>query len=348
MRKPVTIADVARAAGVSKVAASAVVNRSRTSARVSVATRERVLAAARDLRYVPNVAAQSLTRPGMNMFGVAFNRPEFTFSSNPYVVSVLEGVLEAATHADFNVTLFSKPWVDAAHSIGPYSNGRTDGLIIIAPVLGSDMISELSALGLPLVLVSGPAGIGNVTMVNMDNVRAGEMAAQHLFDLGHRHIGFVSSGDEDTIADARDRSDGFLGRLAALGAPVPGDLIAPGSFNPHDGYDAALQILNRPDPPTAIFAANDYSAMGTLRAAASLGISVPESLSVLGFDDVPEARTTTPPLTTIRNPSVAMGKQAADLLIAQIAGEPAAPKIHLYPPELVIRESAAAPPPINR
>ena len=98
-----------------------------------------------------------------------------------------------------------------------------------------------------------------------------------------------------------------------------------------------------PGPPTALFAANDYSAIGVLRAAESLGIPVPERLSVLGFDDVPEARTTTPPLTTIRNPSVAMGRQAADLLIAQIAGEPAPPAIHLHPPELVVRESTIAP-----
>ncbi|MES2462230.1 MAG: LacI family DNA-binding transcriptional regulator, partial [Armatimonadota bacterium] len=174
MRRSVTIADVAKVAGVSKVAASSVVNGSRTSARVSHATRERVLAAARELRYVPNAAAQSLTRPGMSLFGVAFNRPEFTFSSNPYVVSVLEGVLEAATRADFNVILFNKPWIDATHSAAPYSNGRTDGLIVIAPFTGSDMVPELSGMGLPLVVVGASSETWGVPAVNVDNVRGGQ------------------------------------------------------------------------------------------------------------------------------------------------------------------------------
>jgi LacI family transcriptional regulator len=280
----------------------------------------------------------------MEMFGVAFNRPEFTFSSNPYVISVLEGVLEAATRADFNVTLFNKPWVDAEHSIAPYTNGRTDGLIIIAPLLGSDMVPELAALGLPLVLISAASAMWKVPTVTLDNIRAGEMAANHLLGLGHQRIGFVSGGDEEVVADAHDRRQGFLRQMASAGVPVPDDLIVVGKFNAHDGYNAALTILSRPHPPTAIFAANDYSALGAMRAASTLGISIPDQLSVLGIDDVAEAAKADPPLTTIRNPVAAMGRKAAELLMAQITGEPAAPVAYLHQPELVVRASTAQAP----
>ena len=334
-----TLSDVAGQAGVSKVAASVVLNGSRSNARVSDATRSRILQAAADLRYYPNAMARGLVQRRMHMLGVLFHMTASIVAIDPYASAILQGILTAAADTGNSIVIFPEPWRDAHRSAARFRDQCTDGILVIAPRLDSDMLPELASFGLPLVSVSSPADQYAMPSVKVDNLKGERLAAEHLLALGHRRIAHLTG--EVNQASGSARRDGFRHALAAAGVDVPAEYMEPCSYAGKEGYEATRRLLRLPQPPTAIFAGNDRIALAAMEAARDSHVAVPEELSLIGFDDTPPASLVTPPLTTVRQPLEQIGEKAARLLIARVEGQPVAPTTHLLEPELIVRGSTA-------
>lgn len=344
-----TIRDVARESGVSVATVSYVLNNGPRP--VKAQTRERVLAAIRRLDYHPNAMARGLGGRRMHTIGVAFGTIETTVVTNPYAGSVLQGILSASADADYNVTIFPKSWQSAEVSCGPFRDRRTDGVLVVAPLEGSDIVPTLAALRLPLVVVSSPSEIFGVPFVDVDNPKGAALAIRHLIELGHTRIAHLMG--DPTHASVAARKAGFIKTLRDAHVALPPDYLLQGSYAYHRSREAAERLLALSPLPTAVFVGNDMMAFAMIEVARDHGIHVPRDLSVIGFDDVPHAGLVSPPLTTIRQPLPEIGAFATRLLLAQMDGDES-PKIngtanvplaHYLEPTLVVRGTTGPPPP---
>jgi LacI family transcriptional regulator len=346
VRHAATLADVGREAGVSIMAASAVLNGAKTSSRISDETRVRILAAAQKLQYRANATARALVDRRMNAIGVAttLSRNEL----NQYFLEVFNGVIEAAAEFDQNTTVFAVPdWKEGASRIPAICDSRIDGLILLAPLLEVEAAKYLPD-HTPIVSVHANNEMPNVVNLESDEeVGAFEMV-RHMLSLGHRRILHVG-GPSDSIGAMR-RVSGYLGAHAAAGVKPPDDYILPGDFTTHSGrreLEAWLQ-RHRGDPlPQAIFAASDAIAIGCLDTLAARGLRTPADVSVVGFDDTMLARSAH--LATVRQPLREMGHRAVRLLMDRIEAKHqntayrAGSKNIVLPTEIVLGQSLAAP-----
>jgi DNA-binding LacI/PurR family transcriptional regulator len=336
----VGLREVAERAGISVATASAILNPSRSNTRFSAVTRDRVLDAAKELRYHPNALARALTGQPTRTLGVLFGLERASVAvANPYVFTVLQGIVAAAAEARYNVTLFTEPWHGASVSAGLVRDRRTDGVIVIAPTVDSDIISCLAEFEIPVVAIATPAEDSLAPSVDVDNIAGATLAVEHLLSLGHRRIAHLT-GDTN-LRSSMERRDAFLAVLSDAKITVPSEYILPGLYTFESGYERALELLSLPVPPTAVFAASDSIAQGVLKAAKEKKIAVPERLSVIGFNDLPEGPTFDPPLTTIRQPLTEIGEEAARLLLRRVQSESVALKANLFCPSLVLRASTA-------
>ena len=330
MPRPV-MADVARLAGVSHQTVSRVLN---GHPNVSPATRAGVLAAIHDLGYRPNIAARTLVTGKTNVLGV------ISFDTTLYgPASMLYGI-ERAARPGYFVAIASLPSFDRASltsAVERFLGQAVAGIIVIAPQTGvAETLSELS-VGVPLVAVGCGAGV-RLPSVKIDNVAGAMLATRHLLGLGHQTVHHI--GGPGDWHDARDRIAGWRQELRAAGAPVPE--MPRGDWSARSGYEAGRQLVARPEV-TAVFCANDPMALGFLRATAEAGRRVPQDISVVGFDDVPEAAYFSPPLTTVRQDFGVLGRQALSTLIDRMSSAiPAGRRVRVAP-ELIVRASAAAP-----
>jgi LacI family transcriptional regulator len=345
--KPATLADVGRAAGVSAMAASTVLNGARTSSRIAPETRERILEAARKLRYRPNAAARALANRRMDTLGVAavIEGGEL----NQYFLEVINGVLEAASRHHQNTTVFTlHNWGEDAARIPKFCDGRIDGMLLLAPVFSREVADNLPD-HTPFVSIHANV----VSPTGMTNLESDEEAGacnlvRHLISRGHRRIMHIT-GNRGLLGAER-RIDGYRRALAEAGIPFDRSLLLDAQYTTPAGIEALRAWLARSrgaQLPEAIFGANDAIAMGCIEVLAEAGIRVPDDVSVAGFDDTLGARTTVPQLTTVRQPLRAMGVKAVELLLEQIGqsgvrGAAKAP--YVFPTELVIRASVGAPP----
>jgi DNA-binding LacI/PurR family transcriptional regulator len=331
-QRPVVMADVARRAGVSQQTVSRVLN---GHPNVSATTKADVLAAIRDLGYRPNVAARTLVTGKTNVLGV------ISFDTTLYgPASMLYGI-ERAAHPDYFVGIASLPAFDRrslTQAVDRFLGQAVAGILVIAPQ--SDAVDTLAGLAprVPLVAV-GCGATAPVPSVKIDNVAGAAMATRHLLDLGHRTVYHISG--PDSWLDARDRLEGWRQALRAAVAPEPETYR--GDWSARSGYEIGLRIATQPEV-TAVFCANDSMALGFLRAAAERGRDLPRDLSVVGFDDVPEAAYFWPPLTTVRQDFGALGAQALQLLLDQIAVGGEVQPVPPIRPELLPRFSSAPPP----
>lgn len=335
-----TLSDIAESAGVSLYTVSVVLNGSRSNTRVSQATRERILETAARLKYHPNAMARGLVRRRTHAIGVLFGVVGAdVVITNPYASGVLQGILSEAAQAGYCVTLYTDPWYSSPQPTARYRDGRTDGILVVAPTANSPVVPELAALGLALAVVSSSGEPYGVSSVDVDNAQGGRLATEHLLSLGHTRIAhFTGSLD---MMSAPPRRDAYFAALQAAGVPVRPEFIIETRY---DGQtvDAAVQSLMRlPEPPTALFAGNDTIAITALQTVQKMGISVPEELSIVGFDDTPTAALVTPSLTSVRQPLQQISALATRLLIAQIEGEAGETTSTLLAPELVVRNSTA-------
>jgi LacI family transcriptional regulator len=218
----------------------------------------------------------------------------------------------------------------------------TDGVILVTSELTSAQLEQLRSAGIPLVVVDPvnppPA---NLPSVGATNWAGGLAATEHLLGLGHRRIGAIA-GPGDYLC-SRARIDGYRSALERAGIQFDPTLVRNGDFQHEGGFVRGGELLDRPVPPTAIFAGSDQQAFGVYEAARQHGLRIPEDLSVVGFDDLPVARWASPPLTTVRQPLAEMGSAAAQMLGELIEGQPLRSNRVELSTELIVRESTAPP-----
>jgi DNA-binding LacI/PurR family transcriptional regulator len=345
-RRGVTLKEVAAEAGVSMMTVSAVLrDKPANKYPVAPATRDRVLTAARKLRYFPSAVAQGMRGQRINALGVVLINPDARLQGDSYVCGVLDGVIAVANAEGQNTTLFTgRRWSRAEESLQTFCDGRTDGLIILSPSPDSDIVPVLLQVGLPFVLISGHADDPRVSSVDVNHITPIEEMVGHLLSQGHRRIAFLPGRAQSR--SARLRHEGYRRALDAAGIAYDPALVLPGGYYAVSGYERTQKLMALPDTqrPTALCCGNDQIAMGTLRALQEAGIQVPAEVSVTGFDDCPEAALLLPPLTTVRQPIEEMGRRAARLLLDTIeAGHPLGVK-EILPTEIVYRRSVAPPP----
>ena len=324
--------DVASAAGVSHMTVSRVLN---GSAQVSPATRARVEAALLRLGYRPNAAARALATGRSEQLSVVF------FDTTLYgPASALFAIEQAARRENYSVSILSLRQLDPtsmADAVARLRAQAVDGTIIVAPHTSATQALRTVPAELPAVVVGG-ATIAGLPSVTLDQEAGASLATEHLLSLGHRTVWHVA-GPDDWV-DARGRVRGWRKALRRVGAEVPAPLV--GDWSARSGYEAGQRLAENPDV-SAVFVANDHMGLGVLRALTEAGRRVPHDVSVIGFDDVPEAPYFPPGLTTVRQDFEVVGTQAVTLLLRRMAGEPTAART-ILPPQLVIRASAAPPP----
>jgi DNA-binding LacI/PurR family transcriptional regulator len=327
------MADVGKLAGVSHQTVSRVIN---GSPRVRPETRERVLVAMRELGYRPNSVARALATGRTKMLGVV------GFDTTLYgPASTLFGIERAAHEEGYLMVVASQKALNrtsVADAIDRLRIRGVDGIIVIAPHLEAAEALRQAHSDIPLVAAeAGPSDV--LSVVAVDQFAGAVSATRHLLDLGHETVWHIS-GPGDWLESA-ERVDGWRTTLEASGATPPPFLV--GDWSARSGYDLGRR-LSRNGSVTAIFAANDQMALGVLRAMREAGRDVPGDVSVVGFDDIPEAPYFMPALTTVRQDFIEVGSRTLRVLVRAIeSGEPAARGARLAT-ELVVRDSTAVPP----
>jgi LacI family transcriptional regulator len=333
-----TIKDIATSAGVSIATVSNVLNGKQGE--FGDETRGRVIDAARRLGYHRNRVARNLVRRSSECLGVTFVDQNLSLGENYYLVEVLDGIVQSAYALGYNVSLHTR--IRSGHEaehLPELLDRQSDGLCVIAPHSDSPLISLLAVSPVPVVFIGSEDPYPGVNWIDVDNAAGARMAAEHLLSLGHTRIAHLSGHPRQRAA--RTRSRAFYEYVTALGAQC--EIVACAAFDRMEARSAARDLLARPDRPTAIFAANDGMAIGTLQAAAERGIRVPEELSVIGFDDMREAAITDPPLTTVRQPMRGLGQRAAEWMIDRLKGKNGSRLAEFVTPRLVVRGSTATP-----
>lgn len=302
----VTIIDVAKEANVSFSTVSRVVS---GKGYVSSGTRERVMQAMTRTGYTVNRQARALAGGRHQVIGLLV--PDLDTS---YVGEILRGIDEELAANAYDLMLYTTHRRKTRESIfvASLTQGMTDGLLMILPVDPGAYLDSIRRRAFPYVLIDHGGLDDQGPSVGATN-RVGAMeAVSYLAGLGHRRIGFITGNPE--MGCARDRLVGYREALANAGLPCDESLVREGNFHQPLGYERTRELLALPEPPTAIFAANDVSAFGVMDAVRDAGLRIPEHVSVIGFDDIPGAQSTNPPLTTIRQPLREMGRLATHML----------------------------------
>lgn len=326
------MSDVAQAAGVSVPTVSKVVN---GHYGVAPETADRVRRVVAELGFETSLVARSLRSRRTGVIGILVSDFE------PFSTEVLKGAAKAVRDSGYELVAYSAggSGLEQPGWERRYLN-RLGGTLIDGAVLVTPSVVDVEP-GVAVVAVDPHVGNPNMSTVLADNVTGARSAVDHLLGLGHRRIGFVA-GRRD-LESAAGREEGYRQALTAAGLPVDEGLIRSGDFLERASADAARGLLAGRDRPTAIFAANDLSAITAMAVARSLGLVVPRDLSVVGFDNVPESAMAVPPLTTIDQHIQAMGRRAVELLLELLEGAASEPRHEMIATSLVVRGTSAAP-----
>jgi LacI family transcriptional regulator len=332
-----TIKDIARRLNVSVSTVSYALNDGPRD--VSPETKARVLKAAAELDYRPNRIAKSLVTRTSFTLGVVPTERIPDLADMHYFHGCFNGIVNRAEQVDYDVLTVTRYSVsDGKAMVDALSDGRVDGLIFLAPRRDCEVVDAVMRRRIPTVLMSSCTKVGTAT-VGCDNEHGIRLAVEHLYRLGHRKIAHISG--TDILDDAQSRLSAFHEAIAHVGLKIEDGWIRNGQFSPEGGMFAATQMLRLANRPTAIVCANDDSALGALWAARELGFSVPQQLSIVGFDDAAFSRHITPGITTVAQPLNAMGAAAVDLLLKQLDHKPVQHRRFL--PELIVRASTSRP-----
>lgn len=328
--------DIARLAGVSKSTVSRVVN---DHPNVSARTRARVMRVISEQQFRPNSAARALVTQRTRVLSVVVPQSFGEAFQDPFFPFILQSIAHTAAEQDYAIMLWIGGYERHEERFGEriLKNALFDGLIVVSADDNDPILQKLSVSGYPFVQVGPPQSEG-AHSVDVDNRRGAYEAGKYLASLGHRRIGLIT-GPLDK-AEARARLIGCLEGLAECSvSPLP-EWIAEGNFDEASGYSAMRRLLRF--NLDAVFVSNDRMSVGALRALDEAGIGVPDQVALVGFDDMPFAATTRPPLTTVHQPIAKMGEEAVRMVIALVEGAPAEPRQLILPTHLVIRESCGA------
>ncbi len=329
------IADVAARAGVGGATVSRVLN---GRANVRPATRDRVQEAIRALNYRPSSVARSLSLQRTMVVGAVL--PWFT---NPSAVQRVRGIVEGLSGSPYDLMVFDVESEDRQRrAFELFDRGdRADGLLVVSTLPPDAEVERIRSAGLPCILVDGVHP--SLPSIAVDDAGGGETATRHLIELGHRRIAHIGDTPPEFRFDwSRDRTRGYERALERVGIEVRPEYVREGTRLLHVARGIATELLTLPDRPTAIFAASDTQAFGTLEAARALGIRVPEELSVIGFDDIEVASHVG--LTTIRQPLFESGRRGAELLLRALSGRRVDVRTELLPLELIVRATTGPAP----
>ena len=332
MTKPVTIEDIARHAGVSPSTVSRVLIGSK---RVAEAKRARVLAAIEQHQYRPNAVARGLVRGRSMMVGVLVQD-----IGSPFFARMVDGVEQGLDRGAYRPMLTTTHWrtenqADEVRSLQLLLERRVDGVIVLGGHIADEDLRAI-ATQIPLVVVARRIPGLESQCVYIDNEGGAYRATRYLLGLGHTRIAHIAGTAGHP--DATDRLAGYRRALADAGLAIDERLIVDGQFEEESGVAGVEELLTRGERFTAIFAANDQTAYGAMLALFNHGYRIPQDVSLVGFDDQFLSAYTLPPLTTVRQPSIEMGRAAAEGLVRLLEGkEPMLPR---FPTDLVIRKSA--------
>jgi DNA-binding LacI/PurR family transcriptional regulator len=343
-QRPATLTDVARLAGVVAMTASRAINE---SGYVSDEVRERVLKAAKELRYRPNMLARQLKSRRLSAIGILL--PDIANPFSTELVNGMKQVFDAAGYTTF-IAISSRSTEQEKASLQAFADHRVDGLIVATrgTKMGDEVLKNIARQGIPAVTIGRPVKISQTDSVTADHWQGAFDVVTHLISLGHERIGFIGIAPEDRLS--LRRYEGYAAALKQAGIPITDAYIvgppnAPAFATQEDGFDGMIRLAQLRRPPTAVFARNDFAAIGALRAAHTLGLRVPHDMAIAGFDNIPLAAFTTPPLTTVEQPIKEQGAAAAHLLLERIEGRYiGAAKRLTMPCKLVVRESTISDP----
>ena len=347
-RRAVTVADIARAAKVSKATAARALG---DYGQVSEAVRSRVLAAAEELNYRPNALAKSMNTGRSNTIGVVVGDIE-----NPFFAHAMRGISDVANKAGYDVILTnSDEDVDAEEAAVDVLLDKQVDALIVAPASSARVahLATVGAAGRPLVLLDRRADGQQYDSVTVDNRRAAANATAELLAEGHRRIAFISThdhhapaytpGDTITMSSVADRVDGVMEALTDAGIPSPERDIRLDAR--HRGVEAvARELLSGDDPVTAIIASDSLIAMTVFQAIRTLGLRIPDDVSLIAFDNPEWTGITTPPLTVVEQPIYELGAAAAQLALQRIRGERVENAAVVFDADLVRRSSVGPAP----
>jgi LacI family transcriptional regulator len=336
--KAVTIRDVASKAGVSVTTVSRVLNGKDD---ISEETTKKVMAVVQDLGYASSLAARGMRSHRTNLIGLILHDVASLYSQE-----IMRGVNRAIARIDKDLIVYTSGGLDrenvAQHEryyVALLNGSITDGAIVVTPT-ATQFTNHA-----PLVIIDPNTGTPDYPAIIATNQEGALAAMKYLTGLGHRRIGHIAGSME--LISANQRLQGYKDGLAAAGIPLDEDLIENGDYTTETAVICAHKLLSLPDRPTAIFAANDMSAIGVYQAARELGLQIPGDLSVIGFDNLREVTYLDPPLTTIDQSIEKMGTMATEMLVKLVKGEPLpvnpveAGNLYKIPTQLVIRDSCA-------
>jgi DNA-binding LacI/PurR family transcriptional regulator len=315
---------------------------------VHAETRERVLRVAREMNYRRNGLARGLKRQRTETVGMVIGDV-----ANPFAAELVRGVREVLEERGYSLFICisehkAKEDVQAFDSLADH---RADGIIVAtrASKSGNERLEELIDYGIPVSLIGRDFRHAHADLVSADNLKGGYEATRHLIDAGHHRIGFI--GVSLTEGLRLRRFQGYLEALKDHGLAVEDGLIAggrglneqmPGYSTEEMGYDGMMKLLELKNRPTAVFARNDFTAMGALNAIKRAGLRIPEDIAIIGYDDIPLASHTSPTLSTVRQPTREQGKAAVEFLLRRIEGDREQPRVErTFACELMIRESTS-------
>lgn len=330
---PLTLEDIAKMSGVSRSTVSRVINGDRN---VNEQTRTKVQSLIKSIDFQPNLAARGLAAGHTKVIGLVIPTGVMAIFTDPYFPLVIQGVSAACNARGYSVMLWlAEPEYERRTISQILYNGLIDGVVVSSMLVNDPLIERLYESKRPFITIGRHPTNDQINYVDIDNRAGAYQGVLHLLRTGHRRVGVIN-GPHNTIA-SQDRYQGYQDAMRERGVPLIPELVAEGEFSDTTGYLAMKQLL--PHCPDAVFAASDAMAFAAMRAIQEAGLRIPEDIAIVGFDDLPAAANSKPPLTTVRQPIQRTGSIAAEMLVDMIEHPDPHPRRIVLPTELVYRSS---------
>lgn len=337
----VTSKEVAARAGVSRTTVSFVLNGVQSD-KISPATRERVLVAARELGYVPDAAARTLVSGKTGTIGLVVSRAEH-IGVDAFIPQTIHGLSRACARHGYRLLIETAEDESLMYDYDQLVMAKQiDGLVVLNPDPRDHRLDALIGTGYPISLI-GSFPHPDAVAVSIDSVTAMDEATTHLIHLGHRQIGFIHYRPMPDLSTG-GRFRGYRSALERAGIPVEERLVRAGDYSAASGYEAMQSLLTEEIRPTAVMTGNDTIAIGAISAITEAGLKVPGDIAIVGFDDIPLARFVTPALTTVRVPAEAMADACGQQMVRLLEDQPIQHRKQVFPTELIVRDSCGSSP----